>query len=341
VIIKRTIGFIFGCATCWISFGQDYHFSGFMQNMVYVNPAYTALPSSGEFGLTYRNQWPGIPATFVTYGAALILPVRALNSGIGIAFINDMQGSGVINRTSASLLYSYLLEVGNNWQVGAGICASWVMKHFNADELLFRTDLLNDLGYSYGTVPFDNYAKNYPDFTVGIIARNNNNLSFGLSVAHVTRPQDSFSNLMKARLPLKYTVFVSGRISEVGQIGNSGLAIEPALFYSQQLNNHELIWGSQFIMASNFMVGGWLRQNMRLNFEAFIISAGISWGKYNINYSYDVNLKKINFLSTKMAAHEVTFLYRFEYKEEHKGKKPKKVDCPAYEELIITKKRSK
>ena len=69
-----------------------------MQNMVYVNPAYAALPSSGEVGLTYRNQWPGIPATFVTYGATVVIPVKSLNSGIGISFMNDMQGSGVINQ---------------------------------------------------------------------------------------------------------------------------------------------------------------------------------------------------------------------------------------------------
>jgi len=40
-----------------------------------------------------------------------------------------------------------------------------------------------------------------------------------------------------------------------------------------------------------------------------------------------------------MAAHEVTFLYRFEYKEEQKvkrvsgqrGRRGKKTDCPAYD----------
>jgi len=328
VICKRTVVFIIGIAACWVSFGQDYHFSGFMQNMVYVNPAYAALPASAEIGLTYRNQWPGIPATFVTYGAAFVMPVRSLGSGIGVTFINDMQGSGVINRTSASLLYGYLFEVSSNWQVGAGISASWVMKRFNADELVFRTDLLNDLGYSYGTVTFDNYAKSYPDFSVGFIARNSNNLSFGLSAGHVTRPHDSFSDLTESQLPVKYTAFVSGLIS--GNGGNRGITVEPALFYSFQRDNQELIWGSQFNVASNFMAGAWLRQNMRLNIEAMIISAGISWEKYNISYSYDVNLKKINFLSTKMAAHEVTFLYRFKYKEEHKVKRFKKSECPAY-----------
>jgi type IX secretion system PorP/SprF family membrane protein len=331
VIVKRTLGFILGFSVCWGSYGQDYHFSGFMQNLVYVNPAYAALPSSAEFGLTYRNQWPGIPATFVTYGAALVVPFKSINSGLGVCVVNDMQGSGVINSTSAGLLYGYRLKFGNNWQVGAGISASYVMKHFSADELVFRSDLLNDLGYSYGNVVYDNYSKNYPDFSVGLIA-NNNNLSFGISMAHVTRPEASLSNLIENRLPVKYTAFISGKLSGEGK---RLVTPEPAVFYSYQHNNQEIIWGSAFLIGSNFMIGGWLRQNIKMSFEAFIISAGISWEKYNISYNYDVNLKKIDFLSTKMAAHEVTFLYRFEYKEKYKSGRGKKNSCPAYSELII------
>ncbi len=62
---------------------QDFHFSQFMQTMAYVNPAYAALPSMGEVGLAYRNQWPGIPATFVTYGATVVIPVESLQQRCG------------------------------------------------------------------------------------------------------------------------------------------------------------------------------------------------------------------------------------------------------------------
>jgi type IX secretion system PorP/SprF family membrane protein len=327
VTVKRTIGAFLISLTGWVSYGQDFHFSGFMQNMAYVNPAYAAMPSTGEVGLTYRNQWPGIPATFVTYGASLVMPVRSLSSGIGVNFMNDMQGSGVINQSSVSLLYGYLFNASSSWQIGAGIGASYVFKTFNADELVFRSDILNDLGYSYSPVAFDNYTKNYPDFSFGLIARNNNNLTVGFSVGHLTRPHHTFSEIEGSRLPLKYTAFVSGALPISG---NSNISIEPALFYSLQQDNNELIWGSKFIIANSFMAGGWIRQNMQFSFEALIISAGISYEKYNISYSYDVNLKKISFLSTKMAAHEVTFLYRFEYKEEQKGKRTRKMDCPAY-----------
>jgi type IX secretion system PorP/SprF family membrane protein len=309
----------------WASIAQDFHFSQFMQNMVYVNPAYVALPSTGEFGLTYRNQWPGIQATFVTYGATVSIPVKSLKSGIGAGFMNDMQGSGVINRTSASLLYAYLFQLNSNWQISTGIGASYVFKRFNADRLIFRSDILNDLGYSFGQVTMDNYNKSYPDFNVGFIARNKRNLSFGFSASHLTRPRESFSDRVESRLPLKYTAFVSGTVM-AGKQSGSTIAIEPALYYSQQQQNQELVWGSQVLFAGNFMLGGWMRQNLKFNFESLIISAGISWEHYNISYSYDVNLKKISFLSTKMAAHEVTFLYRFEYNE----KKFKKIECPAY-----------
>jgi type IX secretion system PorP/SprF family membrane protein len=309
----------------WASNAQDFHFSQFMENMVYVNPAYVALPVTGEVGLTYRNQWPGIPATFVTYGATAVVPVKTLHSGIGASFLNDMQGSGVINRTSASILYAYMFRMNSNWQVRAGIGASYVIKKFNADQLVFKSDILNDLGYSFGQVTMDNYSKSYPDFNVGFMVRNKKDLSFGFSASHLTRPRESFSDQVESRLPVKYTAFVSGRML-VDNKSSYNMAVEPAFFYSRQQQNQELIWGSHVIIANSFMVGGWVRQNLRFNFESVIVSAGISWDHYNISYSYDVNLKKISFLSAKMAAHEVTFLYRFEYNE----KKFKKVECPAY-----------
>jgi type IX secretion system PorP/SprF family membrane protein len=278
--------------------------------------------------LTYRNQWPGIPATFVTYGAALVVPVRTLSSGFGISIMNDMQGSGVINKTSASLLYGYAVDIGNNWRVGAGLSASWVMKRFNADELVFRTDLLNELGYSYGPAIMDNYTRDYPDFSIGLIASNPDNFTVGISASHVTRPRDTFSEAVSSRLPLKYTAFFSKRISRFA--GYDDISLEPAVFYSIQSANQELIWGSRVDFASSFMLGAYIRQNLKMNLESIIISAGFSWEKYNISYHYDVNMKKINFLSTKMAAHEVTFLYRFKYNEQHKTRISKKNLCPAY-----------
>jgi len=175
-------------------------------------------------------------------------------------------------------------------------------------------------------VVIENYKKNYPDFSLGVMAKNNKELIFGISVSHLTRPHDATGDVDVSRLPLKYTAFVRGRINPDDAFLAPGFIAEPAIMYSYQRNNNELIWGSQFTIGSYFQTGAWVRQNTRFNFESLIVTVGLAYEKYNIGYSYDVNLKKINFLSTKMGAHEVTFLYRFEYKE---GKR-KKIICPAY-----------
>jgi len=126
---------------------QDFHFSGFAPSYTFANPSAAALATSPEAGITYRNQWPGMPVTFVTYGISLILPVSSMNSGIGVNVLNDVQGGGTISRTYASAIYGYSLELGNDWKASAGIGASFVFKKLNTDGLVFRSDILNELGY--------------------------------------------------------------------------------------------------------------------------------------------------------------------------------------------------
>jgi type IX secretion system PorP/SprF family membrane protein len=308
--------------------GQDYHFSGIPETRVYTNPAYAAIPASGEVGLTYRNQWPGIPATFVTYGASLVMPLPRLTSGVGLTVTNDMQAGGVINQSAVTLLYAYRIQAGDNWHVSAGIGASYVFHRFSASTLVFRADILNELGYGFTPVTLENYSRNFPDFSVGIMARNREDFTLGLSAAHITRPQYSLSPQSHSRFPIRMSVFVSRKIILAG---NDGATAEPAIYFSKQQANHELVWGSRFWLAGHFMLGGFIRQNLQFRTDALILAAGISWDQYNISYHYDVNLKKFNFLSTKLAAHEVTFLYRFEYNDEHyRNRKRGSVDCPAY-----------
>ncbi|MBN2481322.1 MAG: type IX secretion system membrane protein PorP/SprF, partial [Bacteroidales bacterium] len=94
----KRISLLFLGLACLAARSQDFHFSGFIPNMVFMNPAVAALPVSPELTITYRNQWPGIPATFVTYGAAFVMPVESMKSGLGVNAINDVQGDGVITR---------------------------------------------------------------------------------------------------------------------------------------------------------------------------------------------------------------------------------------------------
>ncbi len=273
--------------------------------------------------MTYRNQWPGIGADFVTYGAVFIQPLPVINSGIGVKFLRDSEGGGVFTRTSANLIYGYSFKAGRNLQVYAGLGASYVFRQFTPVNLQFPSDVLHDLGVSSPPVNISDYTRGYPDFSVGISGTWHKSFTVGLSSLHVTRPEESFSGETGSRLPVKYTLFSSYRLPAGGKYNQRGLVFIPALMFVHQGITNELVWGTSAEILP-FTACIWLRQDLSLHFSSLLFSAGILQKKYTFLYSYDVNLTRANFLSTKMGSHEVTFLIRFEYKRKKIGS----VKCP-------------
>jgi len=302
---------------------QDFHFSGFLHNQPYYNPAYAAVPEMCEFSMTYRNQWPGIPANFVTYGATFIQPFPVIKSGIGVVFLRDVEAGGVITKNSANLMYGYSFKVSRTLHMTAGIGASYVFRQFDPSTLVFASDLLNALGTPYAPVDISAYTKGYPDFSAGLRGVFKKDLILGISASHLTRPMESFSGEQGSRLPVKYSLYSSYALRPWGKYNSNGIKLTPSLLYVHQGITNELVWGTSALIKP-LTAGIWVRNNLSLNFSSLIFSLGILQEKYTFLYNYDVNLTSVNFLSTKTGAHEVTFLVRFEYKK----KKSKAVNCP-------------
>ncbi len=295
-----------------------------MHNQAYYNPAYAAVPEMNEFSMTYRNQWPGIPANFVTYGATFIQPFSVIKSGIGVVFLRDVEAGGVISKSSASLMYGYTFRVSRALKMAAGIGASYVYRQFDPSTLVFASDLLNALGTPYPPVNISAYTRGYPDFSIGLMGEYRKDLTMGISAAHLTRPAESFSGEPASRLPVKYGLFASYKFRTGGKYNRNGIDLTPSLLYVHQGRTNELVWGTAALIKP-LTAGVWLRHNLSLNFSSMIFSLGILQKKYTFLYNYDVNLTSVNFLSTKTGAHEVTFLFRFEYKK----KQSKVVKCPS------------
>ncbi len=303
-------------------YAQDFHFSGFLFNKIYYNPAYVAMPEMKELSLTYRNQWPGIAANFVTYGTAFVYPVKSVNSGTGFTLYRD-EASDIFTRTSAGIYYAYHFRVSRDLSIYAGIQASLVFRQFNPDGLIYPSDILNSLGIASPPPNIQPYSKAYPDFSAGVMSQHKNGFSTGLSVSHLTRPVEVYTSKSEGRLPLRYSLLLSYPVNSVGTYNKNGINFIPALLFTHQGSSNEIVWGT--IAGINiFGVGLWLRQNITMQYSSFIISAGIFNKRYTFLYCYDVNLTRVNFLLTKMSAHEVTFLYRFEYKKKKFGA----VKCP-------------
>ena len=109
-------------------FGQDPTFSQFYSNRLYLNPAFAGTAKCPRLTLNYRNQWPGIDNSFITYAASFDQQIDAIKGGLGVQVMSDREGEGVLSTTSAALMYSYQFSINRNFSIRAGFQGTFVLR---------------------------------------------------------------------------------------------------------------------------------------------------------------------------------------------------------------------
>src|SRR4051812_14773105 len=79
---------------------QDPEFTQFYANPLYLNPAFAGSTRCPRIALNYRNQWPALSGTYVTYSASYDQYVDALGGGIGLLVLNDKAGEGTLSTSN-------------------------------------------------------------------------------------------------------------------------------------------------------------------------------------------------------------------------------------------------
>ena len=93
-------------------FGQDPGYSQFYANPMYLNPAFTGTSQLPRLVVNYRNQWPQKGTSFTTYSISYDWLAGTSKSGLGIQAYYDREPNNIINTISASLSYSYHIQLG-------------------------------------------------------------------------------------------------------------------------------------------------------------------------------------------------------------------------------------
>lgn len=307
-----------------LSFAQDPHFSNFFSALPYLNPASIAMVQVPRIGATYRNQWPAMNSAFVTYCASFIQPVERMSSAFGATLIHDNQAKGAIVKTSLSGVYAYTVKVSDLIRLTGGLGLSYVFQNVNESRFIFESDIT---GNSAGSEPidFENYRSGYGDFSLGINLNYDDRYYSGIAVTHLTRPVRRNGEPELLSLSRRYTLHLGGQFNVFPHFRSKDIMLLPGIQFQQQQNYQEFVYGAN-CEINPFIFGLWARQDIGFNFDAIIILAGFSWQTYNFYYAYDVNMKNIQFFSTGMGAHEVTFLYRFQYNGKRKNRGALK--CP-------------
>lgn len=326
----KKLALIFVLAFIWMispekAYSQDPEFTQFYANPLYLNPAFAGTARCPRIIMNYRNQWPGISGTYVTYSVSYDQHVDAVGGGLGLLVTNDKAGRGILTTTNISGIYSYHLVVTRDFSLKFGFQGTFAQKAVDWDKLTWGDEIDDRYGFVFQTNELQPSATTvtYADFSAGILGYSKN-FYMGAAAHHLFQPDEHFLN-QTSILPMKIT----GHLGAVIPMGGGRLgggakrtqsSISPNVLYQMQQDFRQLNLG-MYVNKGPIVGGVWYR-----NLDAFIVLLGIQDDMFKFGYSYDLTISR---LSTATAgAHELSFQLQFDCRP--KKKKFRTIQCPSF-----------
>ncbi|MCH8330425.1 MAG: type IX secretion system membrane protein PorP/SprF, partial [Bacteroidetes bacterium] len=285
--------------------GQDPEFSQFYAAPLYLNPAFAGMAYCPRLAFIFRDEWPGVPGDgsgstnrggYVTYGASYDQHFDALGGGIGVQFISDRQGGGMLNSNTVNTMYSYQLDVAKLISIKSGIEVGFTNISINWDRLVFGdqvdarygfNDISGNANQSSQVQP-DELSTSYFDFAAGALLINPNFFG-GFSVKHLIRPNESISG-RESRIPIRYNIH-GGAVVKLDKGLKTKSEMYPNIMYTLQGDFKQLDVGS-YIRRSEVFAGMWYRILTHPDFssDALILIVGFKKDIFKLSYSYDLTV---------------------------------------------------
>ena len=98
---------------------QEAHFTNFMYNQLYLNPAYAGARGMPSFQLIYRNQWTGFKGAPQSALLSFNSPLFGDRVGFGLTVHN--QTIGIFNNWAAVMAYSYNIKISDESSIRFGL----------------------------------------------------------------------------------------------------------------------------------------------------------------------------------------------------------------------------
>jgi type IX secretion system PorP/SprF family membrane protein len=319
---------------------QDPQFSQFYAAPLYLNPAFAGSTELARVGVNYRNQWPSLAASFVTYSGYFDYYFDDYNSGVGLLFLSDKEGLAGLNTNSVALQYTYQFRLTQNLVVRPALQGSFSSRSIDFENLVFA-DQINIDG-QWKPVTDENFnadwSNNFFDVGAGVLAYTSR-FWVGFAAHHLLEPDQSFLEDVSV-LPRKYSVHLGYKIllptstDLTFASGYRDVSITPTAQYKQQGQFSQLDVGTYFTYEP-VVFGVWYRGvpfkplDGNSNNESIVFLAGITSGGLNIGYSFDYTISKLGIQSG--GAHEVSVSYEFFWGDPKKpAKNIRELPCPRF-----------
>ncbi|MCE3226978.1 MAG: hypothetical protein K0S32_1529 [Bacteroidetes bacterium] len=294
---------------------QDIQFTQFYANQLYLNPAFAGNSYCPRIQMNYRNQWPNLSGTYVSYSMSYDRHIEALAGGVGLLVTTDDQAHGTLKTTTAGFMYSYYAPVTREFSIRMALQATYFQKSLDKTKLNFGDMIDARRGFVWNTnetVP--SQRKSNADFSAGILGYSKR-YYFGFAANHITQPDEGLLGVSK--LPAKFTTH-AGAMIQLEKREKTYLS--PNILFQQQQKFTQLNLGLYYVRGP-FVAGLWYRNN-----DAVIILVGLQNDFFKFGYSYDVTISKLS--GNTAGSHEISLQVQLACKK--RGKKYRLIDCPGF-----------
>jgi type IX secretion system PorP/SprF family membrane protein len=304
------------------AFGQDLHFSQFMNAPLLTNPANTGFIPDGDYrlGVNYRNQWASVTAfpykTMSAFGDVQVMPNQDNTGwlGLGGLILRDVAGTSVLTSTKlyGSVAYHQMVNAGS--LVSLGFNVGWANKSINATNLTFPSQWNGrffDVHLTSQAPQFATTSINYLDMQVGMnyayFPTDRVYLNAGFSAMHVNRPRESFFSEQSGidnRIPVRYTGFLNGSF-----MVNDMLIVNPNIYASLQAKSYEIVGGvnAHYNLSGDgekVLIGGVYYRYK----DAFIPMVGLGIKDFTFTFSYDATTSTLKGFNNARGGFELSLI---------------------------------
>jgi len=299
---------------------QDPQFTQFYANPIYLNPAFAGSARCPRVITAYRNQWPSLAGSFVTYSASYDQHIPTLSGGVGFIAMRDEAGRGVLNTTSFSGIYSYQKAVNRTFSVKFGLQATYTQKALDWSKLTFGDQIDPRRGFIFNTSEVVRGGNvGFFDASAGILGFSES-FYIGGAVHHINEPNESLI-LGTSRLPMKFTGHMGAVIPIDGKRKSlSEASISPNVLYQRQADFQQINVGL-YVRKGPLVFGTWYRFQ-----DSFIALLGVQTETFKVGYSYDLTTSKLT--TETGGSHEVTLTFQMKCKK--RGGRFRTISCPSF-----------
>jgi type IX secretion system PorP/SprF family membrane protein len=313
--MKRVL--IYLCVIFTYGYSQDVHLSQFYNSDHFLNPAKVG-DYDGDYRVTlnYRNQWRQIdkqPISTYMLSFDHMFFIKNHEFDAGIYAVSDRFSGSEFNIISNSNVNYYV----NNTKLLATIATNYFWRQ-NKFRLGLQTGLsmsatdpqnqtydnqwyylLGDFDKSIPSKELNNKpSQKYVDLNLGVEwSRKIGNFEpkIGFSLHHVNRPKESYWNSSSERLRARKVFFAETYYQINNQFG-----LHPKFLMMWTAKANDMILGVNVSKKVSFKnipfiyAGIHYRHGVARIFDALIPTIGTKYKKYDIGFSYDINLSSLS-----------------------------------------------